>query len=505
MNKLLNLLGLFLIVPCLIGAIEIAEEELERISDREIEFINYEGPHAKIETVEQIMNIGAALSTRSAATEAVESERRFAGKYRILHIVAPAGAVGYNADIFIIEAGAMVDHIDNVRRILSGYIEATYQISRERASALALFTTYYNAIYRGDMEYFREHYSAPVLEQLDPDKVGLSRRYDEWPGNTQIVLPLTQLEGAEAPSAETLSTDEVVEEVRTREDKGVEERKEIVEMREDELEEDRRRLEEERREQAEEQPADQAAEPAPAEDEPADDEPGAQQPSEDQPDELAEREDELAQREEDIAAERERIAEDQQQLIDEAQAAEEAEQDEQQPAETEAQQPAPAAAAEPQKFPFLLFREQNNVLFGRFALVRANGRLESSSTLNTIRSRNYVDYRGMYVVIAGETTPPRAVRLVGVDTETLEVRQQSESDVYANSPLLVINNRIYCVISESGSYFVGAFNDQLELENRSERAVEPYSWLKEQGEYILAQTGPTSILRFNLDDLSEAD
>ena len=90
MNKLLYLFGLLLLVPCLIGAIEIAEEELERISDREIEFINYEGPHAKIETIEQIKSIGAALSTRSAAAEALESERRYAGKYRILHIVAPA-------------------------------------------------------------------------------------------------------------------------------------------------------------------------------------------------------------------------------------------------------------------------------------------------------------------------------------------------------------------------------------------------------------------------------
>jgi chemotaxis protein histidine kinase CheA len=515
MNKLLNLLGMLLVVPCLIGAIEIAEEELERISDREIEFINYEGPHAKIETVEQIKNIGGALATPAAAAEARESERRYAGKYRILHIVAPAEAAGYNADIFILEAGAMVDHIDNVRRILSGYIEATYEINPERAAALAMFTTYYNAIYRGDIKYFREHYSAPVLEQLDPDKVGLSRRYDEWPGSTQIVLPLSQLAGAEAPSAETLSTDEVVEEVRTREDKGVEERKEIVEMREEELEEDRRRLEEERREQVEEQPADQAEEPPPAEPAPGEEEPTSrqseqpeqsaqpEQPAEEEPDELEAREEELTQREEDIAAERESIAEDQQQLIEEAQ--QETEQEEQQPAETEARQPAPAAAAEPRTFPFLLFREQNNVLFGRFALVRANGQLDTSSTLNTIRSRHYVDYSGMYVVIAGETTPPRAVRLVGVDTETLEVRQQSETDVYANSPLLEIDNRIYCVISESGSYFIGAFNDRLELENRSEQAIEPYSWLKAQGEYILAQTGHASILRFNLDDLSEAE
>src|SRR6056297_679081 len=240
------LLALLLAVPCLLGAVDIVEEELESVSDAQIEFINYEGPHDKIETIDQIKNIGASLSIQPTETEAVEGQTGYAQKYRILHIVAPPEAEGYNADLFIIEENAQVDHIDNVRRILSGYLEASYNMSAQRAAALALFTTYYNAVYRGNMEFFTENYSSPVIDALDPQKAGISRRYSEWPGSTQIVIPLTQLAGQDMPSAESLSTDEVVEDVRTQEDKGVEERKEIVEMREEELEEDRRQLEEER-------------------------------------------------------------------------------------------------------------------------------------------------------------------------------------------------------------------------------------------------------------------
>ena len=513
MKKLLNLLGLLLLVSISIGAVDIAEEELETVAERQIEFINYEGPHAKIETVEQIKNIGAALSTRSDATEALESQRQYAGKYRILHIVAPAEASGYNADIFIIEADAMVDHIDNIRRILAGYIEATYQLNAERAAALAMFTTYYNAVYRGNLDYFREHYSAPVVAELSAEKVGLSRRYNEWPGATQLVLPLTQLAGEEAPSAETLSTDEVVEEVRTREDKGVEERKEIVEMREEELEEDRQQLEEERQQEPEqpEQPAeDQPTAEQPAEDQPAEDQPETEQPetaAEEEPadeeqDELAAREEELAQREQDIAEERESIAEDQQQLIEEAQQDEATVEEGAEPEDEETGQPEPALAAQPQRFPFLMFREQNNELFGRMALIRANGQLDEESTLNTIRSRQYLDFNGMYVVIAGETAAPRAVRLVGLAPETLEVEQQSQNDVYPKSALLAANQRVYCVIEEAGSYYIAAFNAQLELENRSTETVIPYSWLKVQGNSLLVQTGASSVQKFDLNDLS---
>src|SRR6056297_2657643 len=442
MKRFHVLLGVLLIVPNLLGAVDIVEEELESVSDAQIEFINYEGPHDKIETINQIKSIGAGLAIQPTATEAARDQAEYAQKYSILHIVAPPGAKGYNADLFIIEENAQVDHIDNVRRILSGYFEASYNMSAQRAAALALFTTYYNAIYRGNIEFFRENYSSPVIDALDPQKAGISRRYSEWPGATHMVIPLTQLAGQDMPSAESLRTDEVVEDVRTQEDRGVEERKEIVEMREEELEEDRRQLEEERAQEPDQaapeaeaaettEPEAEAAETAEEPSPDTDEEPAAA--VEDEPeDEIAQREEELAQRERDIAEERESIAEDQQELIEEEQrqeelSAEEDAADQEEETQATEQPPAEAAEAATATFPFALFRRQDNQLLGRLALLEPNGEIAALSTLNTIRTREPVDFGEMYVAIAGEDNPPRAVRLVGLNQENLELKKQSET------------------------------------------------------------------------------
>ena len=519
MNRLLNVIGLLLAVLYSAGAVEIVEEELESVSDAQIEFINYEGPHEKIETIEQIKGIGSALSVQTGATETAQKETEYVGKYRILHIVAPAEAEGYNADVFIIEEDAQVDHIANVRRILSGYIESTYGLSSERASALAMFITYYNAIYRGDIEFFKQNYSAPVIAALDPQKVGISRSYNEWPGSTQMVLPLTQLEGAQAPSAESLSTDKVVEEVRTQEDKGVEERKEVVEMREEELEADRRRLEEDKQEsepeqeQVEQQPSRETQEQdtqaqetqeQETQEQETPDQPDAvredqQEDQQEVDDELEAREEELEQREQAIAEERESIAEDQQELIESEEEDQRGERVEATAEPAEERQKAAATTL------FTVFREQNENLYGRIALLKPNGEVAAISTINTIRSREPVEYGGMYVVIAGESSPPRATRLVGLDAMDLELELESETDVYADSPLLTHGDTLWCVIRESGSFYIGEFDEELRLQNRSDRGVIPYTWLKKSGEYILAQIDEKTVKRFTLEDLSAAE
>src|SRR6056297_2828507 len=504
MNRLLNVIGLLLAVLYSAGAVEIVEEELESVSDAQIEFINYEGPHEKIETIEQIKGIGSALSVQTGATETAQKETEYVGKYRILHIVAPAEAEGYNADVFIIEEDAQVDHIANVRRILSGYIESTYGLSSERASALAMFITYYNAIYRGDIEFFKQNYSAPVIAALDPQKVGISRSYNEWPGSTQMVLPLTQLEGAQAPSAESLSTDKVVEEVRTQEDKGVEERKEVVEMREEELEADRRRLEEDKQESEPEQEQVEQQPSRETQEQETPDQPDAvredqQEDQQEVDDELEAREEELEQREQAIAEERESIAEDQQELI-------ESEEEDKRGERVEATaEPAEERHKAADTTLFTVFREQNENLYGRIALLKPNGEVAAISTINTIRSREPVEYGGMYVVIAGESSPPRATRLVGLDAMDLELALESETDVYADSPLLTHGDTLWCVIRESGSFYIGEFDEELRLQNRSDRGVIPYTWLKKSGEYILAQIDEKTVKRFTLEDLSAAE
>ena len=210
-------------------------------------------------------------------------------------------------------------------------------------------------------------------------------------------------------------------------------------------------------------------------------------------DKLEAREEELKQWEKDIAEERESIAEDQQELID-------SEEEEGASAEPSAGRPKAADTTL-----FAIFREQNENLYGRIALLKQNGEVSAISTINTIRSREPIEYGGMYVVIAGENRPPRATRLVGLDTEDLELQMESETDVYAESPLLRVGDALWCVVREFGSFYIGEFNEQLLLQNRSDREVVPYTWLKKSGDYMLAQTDEETVKRFYIRDLSAAE
>ena len=60
------------------------------------------------------------------------------------------------------------------------------------ARALALFTTYYNAVHRGDMTYFKSRYKKVVLKHLNSGNAGISTKYYNWPGRTRMVIPLTE-------------------------------------------------------------------------------------------------------------------------------------------------------------------------------------------------------------------------------------------------------------------------------------------------------------------------
>lgn len=116
----------------------------------------------------------------------------------------------FNADILIIEKDAVVDHINNIRRILSGYLQSAYSYSSEDADIIAEFASYYNAVYRGDFQYFISMYNNIVINNLDEDKAGISTRYLEWPGATELIVPLTA-SGETGVDIDSISNEDVIE------------------------------------------------------------------------------------------------------------------------------------------------------------------------------------------------------------------------------------------------------------------------------------------------------
>ena len=162
-------------------AVEVDQNELKQTENTSIEFINYTGPHAEVDTLRAIAEIGETLSGAAQRGRAGDINR-----YAIIHAIDPSVNTGLDADIMIIGSGARVDHINNLRVIIAAYLLKAYGYSPRDANTIAHFVTLYNAVYRGDINMFKSKYKAVVTKNLSADKVGLSLRYDEWPGKTLI-------------------------------------------------------------------------------------------------------------------------------------------------------------------------------------------------------------------------------------------------------------------------------------------------------------------------------
>ena len=142
--------GILLALGLPAGAQQVAEEEL-RSAGQEIEFENYSGPYERVDTAEEIKAIGFLLA---GSLQQDGNAGRFLDKYRILRALDPREQGKFDADILSIEAAARVDHIENVRRILAGYLEGAFAYNASDARLLARFATVYNAVYRGNLGYF---------------------------------------------------------------------------------------------------------------------------------------------------------------------------------------------------------------------------------------------------------------------------------------------------------------------------------------------------------------
>ena len=202
-------------------------------------FESYEGPHTVIESRSAITAIGTRLGDRMKAAGVPNAGTYGSGeKYTLVHAVDPDHPGKLDADILILNASSSVDHITNLRRIISGYLQAGYGYSAEDAATIAVFVTVYNAVYRGKLDTFRAKYKDVVMETLTSDKCGLSLKWRDWPGNTQIVIPLGDYEEGGLSSVETsvISDKNVVQSMREEDGKGIEERKNMVDIKEREAE-----------------------------------------------------------------------------------------------------------------------------------------------------------------------------------------------------------------------------------------------------------------------------
>jgi hypothetical protein len=483
--------------------VQVDRDELASIGDQSIKFINYVGPYEFINTLDQIRGIGRSLGDGINPEES--GEFSVGGKYRVLHIVSPEIDSGLDADIFIIESGAAVDHINNLRTIIAGYLENAYGFSVRDSYLVAEFISYYNAVYRGDMQMVKDRYKEPVAAALNPEKIGLDTHYSNWPGKTQILIPLRAGSSVREDSSPvvdtgTITDQQVIDEMRKEDDQGIESRQDMVELRENEIDRDQAGLDEKREE-------------IESRDEAIEEELSVISEKESSGETLTPEEEETkaALEEEKAAIEEEKAAvEEEQTQID--QRTEEVLQmrddiSEDKNKELEGESPEDTFTSAPQITPvwFLMVDDDGGgIPFGRVMMYNLiDGRRMAVSTVTAVRGRTMAILPDSLLVIAGKEGGNSKVRLMLLDQETLEVQKEGSDDVFPGSLLTVKGSDIYLVTTVDGEWRLGKFNTALERTAVSELAVEPWTSISFDGASLFVQGESGDILELSSSTLKE--
>lgn len=506
MKKILSVFLVSLLISTNIFALEVDKTELQTTKSTTIEFISYTGPHKIIDSVEAIKGIGNSLGKEIAPSRDTSKTANLGNKYTVIHAIDENETGKFDADIIFINKDANVDHITNLRRIIGAYLVSAYDYSEADADTLAVFITVYNAVYRGDLDSFKNKYKDVVVKNLSSNNCGLSVNYKDWPGASEIVIPLYDVKNGGLSTIETsvISDKKVVESMKEDDDKNIESRKEMVDIKEREAEEsqekanaaqkkaveEQKKLKEEKQKteeaKAEAKEAEKKSEQAKAEAEEAKKEAEAN-PEDEELQKVAEEKQEEAE-----AAEQE--AEEKQEALEEQQEAEAAQEEKTEEAKEEAKTEQERAdkkqteaqterkdiakdqqivqnneikeASTPSSYGIVL-TDEANILSKLVKFNSETGEVIKSSPVTVIRNRTIYKTPDAYIAIAGENEGNGTIKLVLIDIETMEIFAESEETVSDTSVLVNDGNEYYCVINYDDDWVVGKYDETLALKLKS--------------------------------------
>jgi len=513
--------ALFLVI-LLAGIIGIVHAQVDR---RELQrnlppitFFNYEGPQARIETRAQIRQIGAVLGQQ---VRAGQTRTGAAGRYFVIHSVSAPDGDKLDADIFGLGPNVGVDHIRNLRTIIQGYLQEAYGYSASDAALLAEYITIYNAVYRNNWNYFSERFKKPVIDNLNRDSVGLSTRYQEWPGRTLMVIPLNT-SGLSSIDTSAISDKNVIDRMRTEDDKGVPQRQDMVDLKEREAAQAKQDADD-KKEAAKAEEGAISRDKQSLEAEQQQIERDRQQLERDKSSgdiskeeadrreaEISQREkdadkksDELDQRNKDLAAQKEEAAR-QEQFAQQKQ--DEARQDREDIAKDQQtmidQGTMPQAAIQGV---VSIVLERPDSTSGRLVSIDpATGREMRRSGMNTVYVRTLTFINNKVLAIAGENRGGGAIRLIEIDPRSLEMISQGDDDIHPGSLIWVIGSDLYAITANpDGTFNLGRFNTDMALQAKSKTSVHPNAMVSLQQGYILTQSADGKSVLLNSRDLTE--
>ena len=497
MKKILFLITVLFFIILQVHSLEVSKKELQSISNNStIEFINYTGPHKKIDSIEAIKGIGSNLAQNIPQKLTEFQKNGDLNRYSVIHAVDSSQKDKLDADIILIGKDATVDHITNVRRIISAYLSAAYNYSQEDADTLAVFITVYNAVYRSDLDSFKSKYKDIVIQNLTQENCGLSVNYKDWPGNSQIVIPLFDVTSSDISTVDTsvISDTKVVTSMKEDDDKNVESRKDMVDIKEREADaasekakeaqkkavtEQKKLDEEKKKTQETKKEAQEAQKKAEEKQKVAEENPENKQAQKE-----AEEAKKEAEEKQQAAEEQEEKQEEQQAKTDEAKQEAKEQQARADKKETEAQNERKEIAkdqAEVQKKEAeqalmttefgIILSDEANMLSRLVKFNVADGEVIKNSPVAQIRNRTIYKEGDGFIAIAGENSKKGAVKLVTISPETLEISAESENTISQDSVLVQDGKEYYCVVEEKGKFYLGKFGGDLALKLKSEIEV----------------------------------
>lgn len=510
-----------------LNAQKVDEEELKSAGNDTIVFINYTGPHSKIDSLASIKQLGSELGTVVAKDTSKATSAGNPARYSVIHAIDPSEKGKLDADIIIVGANATVDHIDNLRRIIASYLTAAYGYSEKDAETVAVFVTVYNAVYRGNFDAFQKKYKKIVLDNLSPSICGLSVNYTDWPGKSQIVIPLYDVNGGlSTVDTSVISDTQVVKSMQEDDGKNVESRKDMVDIKEREAEnasqkaqeaqknavqEQKKLTEEKQKTETAQKEAENARKEAEVAQKKADENPEdaeAQKDAEEKKIEAEEKqvayeEQKTAQEEQQAAADNaEKEAAEQQAVADKktSEAQEERKTIAKDQAEVIKKEIENAAA--PSVYGIELTND-SSMLSGLIKVNTSTGEVIKSSPVTYIRNRTMFQAGENFVAIAGENKGNGTVKLVLLSPDSMEIIKESNETVAENSVLVQDSGEYYCIILDGKISTLAKYDSELNLKLKSNASLKAATPVTIAGQHIVVTGADGNVKVLDKSDLKE--
>jgi hypothetical protein len=474
-----------------------------------VEFIDNTGTPTQVNTREEIFAIGIGLG--NAASQGV-GEYGNRGRYFVIVRRHPPEFDKLDADIFGLGANAGVDQIRNLRTIIQGYLEGAYHYRAADAALLAEYITIYNAVYRKNRGYFASRYKTPVLADVPVGLEGISVRYNEWPGQTMMMIPMQTAEDGSLSAVDTSSITErpIIDELRKDDDKGVEQRQQMVDLKEREAEEAAKRAEEQKaRADAEEKRIAQERQQVADERAKIEEErkqgvsPEREQDLAAQEKALDKQDDNLDKREDAVSGDREQAAKNEalaQRKTEEADREREAISDDQRSIIAATNPPA-SNAKEATGVLGIKLTSRSSSVGSPVQVNPSTADIVRTSSLSAVRARSLTMVGGKVIAIAGEGGEKSVCRLIEIDPATLISGKRGEDEINPESLIWVNGSNLYALILSGGNSYIGRFGADLNRLAQSSQPVHPFASLIFQGDRILTQDGSGAVISLNASSL----